>query len=125
MNKTTILAIIASTIAVLSILAFSSSEVEAKPVPASICPSENVQHWIYVEFIAGNKIVHTSLPQISLSSAATVTFQKSPDEITKIGADVAEKLNALGYKQENGNPLQSSVVNSVRELGYSTICATP
>jgi len=65
MNKTAIYStIIASTIAVLSILALSSSEVKAKPIPASVCPAENVQHWIFVEFIAGNKIVHASLPQI-------------------------------------------------------------
>jgi len=59
------------------------------------------------------------------SSAATINFQRTPDEVTTIGVDVAERLNALGYKQENGNPLQPSVVNSIRELGYSTICAVP
>ena len=132
MNKTAIYStIIASTIAVLSILAFSSSEVEAKPPSSAICPAENVQHWI--NYPVGLRMIlqHSTEPSINPSFIfVQIPYTDSKLFSTANGPQqVADRLNELGYFVDDGgirpvdvsdfNPLTSEVFDAT----YSTICA--
>jgi len=122
MNKTTIYSTaIVSAIAVLSILAFSSSQVEAEPPFSSICPAENVQHWTMGDIRVRNNqiiLVHDELPTIEQSTDFdTIFMQVNPDEVLNGNQTSVDRLNELGYRaQDIGDP---SIERPV-ELGDTT-----
>ena len=128
MNKTAIYSTaIASTIAVLSILAFSSSQVEAEPPEKEIdvlnailaeiqglsltaepvCPAENVQHWTLISFQISQTVDHDTRPDLEpFSDFQPIPFRPNTFEV-KILQDidvdifanqmVADRLTELGY----------------------------
>ena len=130
MNKTTIYStIIASTIAVLAVFAFSSSEVEAKPPSSAICPAENVQHWYSYAIGLSKVIEHATEP--SISDRPIFTYATSPDEfLDAVGAGqrIADNLNSLGYFVNDPTP-RPVEANDVRpgiasgNIAFTTICA--
>jgi len=133
MNKTAIYSTaIASTIAVLAVFAFSSNEVDAiKPPtePASICPAENVQHWVNLAVTINNPLQHATEPTIVVERIF-VPVKTSGSEIlsvTLVTTKVAERLTELGFTQSDGDPVSIFDIGSVNFdadfAHYSTICA--
>jgi len=122
MNKTAIYStIIASTIAVLAVFAFSSSEVEAKPPSSAICPTENVQHWATFHWKAGGTITHPTLPPITGTGILEIQVPSDRNYLEK--EVVLARLTELEYVDEISQPLVITDIFSATVGDSSTICA--
>ena len=123
MNKTTIYStIIASTIAVLAVFAFSLSEAEAKPPSRAICPAENVQHWGTFSLSPSGTMTHPTLP--SIDGVSLLEVQVPSDQSYVVKEIVLAGLIELGYLDEISQPLDITDIGSVIPLGSSSIiCA--
>jgi len=125
MNKTAIYStIIASTIAVLAVFAFGSSEVEAKPPSQEACPAENVQHWETWSFQYNAELTHLTNPTIPTNQLQVLKFKVDPTVPYWSKAKIVDRLNELGYTDSvtGGIPNTSNLGNNFFESS-TTICA--
>ena len=112
----------AITILAIAVLAIS--------VPSAFACSEgNVQHWINLEIVINNDLIHDSEPTINGGGAIFLPIPTMGSEI--FASDIrnviiSDRLNELGYTDEEENPVTVFDIGSVNlfpgNVGYSTIC---
>ena len=106
-------------IAIVSGIISSGELVEAEkpaPMPAAVCPAENVQHWETLEWTSANVFFeHPTLPSVD---GGIMKAQADPNRVYSYKEMAASALNTMGYLN-SGSPITAS------DIGFAFDQAEP